>query len=52
MTFEVKDKLHYGYLITALRYLAKKKCNKKNCGTVCLCEPCCARAVLPESERR
>lgn len=33
-------------MLEALRYLAKKRCNKRNCGTVCLCEPCHARKAL------
>jgi hypothetical protein len=26
--------------------LASKRCDKKNCGTVCLCGPCNARLAL------
>lgn len=40
------------HMMEALRYLAKKRCIKKNCGTVCLCAPCCARKALEFYERR
>ncbi len=29
-----------------LEYMAKKRCVKRNCGTVCKCEPCMARQAL------
>lgn len=32
--------------ISALMELASKRCDKKNCGTVCLCGPCNARLAL------
>lgn len=37
--------LHYA--LGALREFAKHKCNKSNCGTVCLCGPCSARRAVP-----
>ena len=33
-------------MIAVLRSVAKKRCNKKNCGTVCKCEPCMARLAI------
>ena len=29
-----------------LKWTATKKCNKRNCGSVCKCEPCMAREAL------
>jgi len=34
------------HLIEAARWAARQRCIKKNCGTVCLCGPCHARAAL------
>jgi hypothetical protein len=39
-------------MMEALRYLARRRCIKKNCGTACLCAPCSARAALEFYERR
>ena len=36
------------HVMEALRGLARKRCHKSNCGTVCLCDPCHARAALTE----
>lgn len=33
-------------LLDVVRYVAKQKCHKRNCGTACLCEPCQARKVI------
>jgi hypothetical protein len=35
-----------GYMLEALRWAARKPCIKSNCGSVCLCAPCSARAAL------
>jgi hypothetical protein len=32
--------------IAVLRWVSRMVCNKKNCGTVCKCEPCMAREAL------
>ena len=40
------EKKAHQHMIEALRALAKKRCNKKNCGTVCLCGSCHARKAL------
>ena len=32
--------------IAVLRWTARMVCNRKNCGTVCKCEPCMAREAL------
>ena len=40
------------HMMEALRYLARKRCIKSNCGTVCLCAPCSARKALEFYERR
>jgi hypothetical protein len=40
---EKKERQH---TLEALRTLAKVKCIEDNCGTVCLCPPCHARAAL------
>ena len=40
--------LEFGYLIDALEGLARRPCNTKNCGSVCLCDPCAARRLLPQ----
>ncbi len=34
------------HIQTLLSNMAEKKCYKRNCGTVCLCEPCHAREAL------
>lgn len=34
------------YMLEVLRWAAKKSCNRRNCGTACLCEPCAARKAL------
>lgn len=34
------------HMIEALRGIATERCNKRNCGTVCLCTPCHARRAL------
>ena len=34
------------HMLEALRALADYPCNKKNCGTVCLCARCHAREAL------
>lgn len=34
------------HITEALKYLAAKKCDRRNCGSVCLCPPCHARAAL------
>ena len=34
------------HAVPALRALAKTRCNRRNCGTVCLCDPCHARKAL------
>lgn len=34
------------HMLEALRWLAKQRCNKRNCGTVCLCESCHARKAI------
>lgn len=34
------------HVVEALRYLARKRCMPRNCGTVCLCPPCHARQAL------
>lgn len=38
-------------ILEVLRWAARKPCNEENCGTVCKCEPCCARLALEELER-
>jgi hypothetical protein len=38
-----KERLH---TLEALRYLARQSCIEDNCGSVCLCPPCHARAAL------
>jgi hypothetical protein len=35
-----------GHMIQALRDLARQPCDRRNCGTVCLCGPCHARKAL------
>lgn len=42
----VPDKVMQQHAIPALRALAKQRCNRKNCGTVCLCDSCHARVAL------
>ena len=32
--------------VRVLRTVARRRCNKKNCGTVCKCESCMAREAL------
>jgi hypothetical protein len=34
------------HMMEALKSLARLKCRKRNCGTVCLCAPCHARKAL------
>jgi hypothetical protein len=34
------------HAIPALRSLAMTRCRQRNCGTVCLCDPCHARKAL------
>ena len=34
------------HMLAALRWLASQRCNKRNCGTVCLCESCNARKAI------
>jgi hypothetical protein len=34
------------HMIEALRALARDKCSRNNCGTVCLCASCHARKAL------
>lgn len=36
------------HVMEALRGLARLRCKKSNCGSVCLCDPCHARAALVE----
>jgi hypothetical protein len=36
------------HAIEALREMAKRPCNKSNCGSVCLCGPCHARRALED----
>jgi|GEM_PF-3494240 len=38
-------------VLEALRWLARERCVRKNCGTVCLCGPCHARRALDYHER-
>jgi hypothetical protein len=40
-------KLARGYMLRALESLARQRCRRANCGTVCLCDPCAARYALP-----
>lgn len=40
-------KLAESYMVGALRELAAKRCQRSNCGQVCLCGPCSARYALP-----
>lgn len=44
------NRKHLRHALEALRELAKKRCDRKNCGTVCLCGSCHARAALPALE--
>lgn len=34
------------HMMVALKHLARQPCNRKNCGTICLCAPCHARKAL------
>lgn len=34
------------HVLPALRDLARERCRRSNCGTVCLCAPCHARKAL------
>ena len=34
------------YLLDVLRGTAMQRCNKSNCGTVCMCLSCAAKRVL------
>jgi hypothetical protein len=34
------------HITTILSALAGQRCHQRNCGSVCLCEPCHARAAL------
>lgn len=43
---KVSDPIIVKHVIPALRGLARKRCHRSNCGTVCLCEPCHARKAL------
>ena len=36
------------HVIPALRGLARVRCKRSNCGTVCFCEPCHARKALEQ----
>lgn len=36
------------HVLEALRYVARQPCMPDNCGTVCLCPPCHARAGLED----
>jgi hypothetical protein len=38
------------HTLEALRDFAREPCRRSNCGSVCLCGPCHARAALPEVE--
>lgn len=38
------------HMLEALREFSKQRCDKKNCGTVCLCGPCHARKALEHYE--
>lgn len=39
------------HLLNAIRYLAKLPCKRSNCGTVCKCPSCDARASLAYAEK-
>jgi len=39
--------LEFYHLHGALKGLARRPCRRSNCGTVCLCDSCAARRVLP-----
>lgn len=33
-------------ILAVIRYAAKQRCHRRNCGTVCMCEPCQARKII------
>jgi hypothetical protein len=41
------SRIQLSYVLEALRTLSRQSCNTRNCGEVCLCGSCAARAVLP-----
>lgn len=45
LTLDLKTLRH---ALSALRELGQERCHRSNCGTVCLCGPCHARAALAE----
>lgn len=44
------DRKTLRHALEALRELARQRCNKRNCGSVCKCGPCHARAALTRVE--
>jgi ferredoxin len=42
----VLDMRTYRHVLEALRSLSYERCYYRNCGTVCLCGPCHAKAAL------
>jgi hypothetical protein len=47
-----KAKRAKSYMLEALRWAARKRCIKSNCGSVCLCGPCSAREALKHYDRK
>lgn len=43
---EMRENLAVTYIWTALRWSARQRCKRNNCGTACLCGPCAARKAL------
>jgi len=40
------------HILQAIRYAASQPCHRSNCGTVCKCGPCHARAAISTVERQ